>query len=331
MKRTALFLLSLAAAQVSTSRLLAQLEAVTTPVGFVSFAVKAGTTAAPANTAISVPLLDDIPQQGTLAEVISATQVRGSHVAWKPDQFSSPATPHFLRILNGINEGALYPIIANTADTLTITGDVSAGGVATGDRYEIIAAHTLGSLFGDSLLGGPAAKAADNIVFLDGPNTLTYYYNTDRSRWERSDDSTSSQDDVVIRPDSGFYLVRKGPALNLVFPGRVPVSGVRIPVANTGSTLITYGFPVDITIGQLALQNAIPGWKSNPTSAGSDTISIYNSGSVLTYYFNGSNWRWTSGAPTNRDSIVLRAGTPFSVNRTGTATGTEAYTKAKPY
>lgn len=308
----------------------AQTSTVTDPLGFVSFPVRAGTVNAPSVVLLSVPLQDENAQRATVVAVTD-TGLQFAATSWVPDELAEPAAPTLVRILSGSRAGALYSISGNTEDTLTLAESIAGSGLAAGNVVELVAAHTLGSLFGNTLLGGASAAVADNVIIVSGGVSLTYYYNADRSRWELNTDSTVSRDNVVIRPDAGFYLVRRGPAFNLVSTGRVPITPARIPVENIGNTIITYGFPLDVTIGQLALQNAVPGWRSSTDSANADWLSLDSSGTAQAYYFTGTNWRRTVGAPTNRDAIVIKAGSPITVTRSGAISGKSEYTKAKPY
>ncbi len=329
MKRTRLFLAPLAAAQFAAVLSHAQTETVTDPLGYVSFPIKAGAVNAPSTALISLPLQDENAFRSAVSSVVSGTELQISNVSWTANELADPSAPAFVRILSGAKAGALVAVSSNTGNALTVAADLS--GIATGDRLEIVGAHTLGNLFGDTLLGGSNAKVADNIITVSGAIYSTYYYNTDRQRWELNTDPATAQDNVVIRPDTGFYIVRRGPGFNLVSAGRVPITDARIPVDNVGNSLITYGFPIDVTLGQLALQNAIPGWRSHASAASADWLSIDSAGTALSYYFTGTNWRRTSGAPTNRDSIVIKAGTPLALTRSGSTPGTTDYTKAKPY
>jgi hypothetical protein len=303
----------------------AQTVTTTDPLGYVAFPITAGTAAAPSTTLLSIPLQDENALRVSVAQALSGTEVKIANVEWAAGEWTDPDAPAYLRVLSGAQAGATRAIVGNTADSLTL--DSALAGVGVGDLAEIVSAATLGNLFGDTLLGGASARESDNIVTADG---ATYYYNSERGRWERDTDPNVSQDEVILRPDTGFFLVRRGPAFQLISAGRVPITAARTLVANQGASLITYGFPADVTIGQLALQNAIPGWRSHANAASADWLSIHGGYSYLVYYHTGTNWRRTTGAPTNRDSIVIKAGTPLLLTR-GAAPGSAEYTKAKPY
>jgi len=307
----------------------AQTVTTTDPLGYVAFPIRAGTINAPSSALVSIPLQDENAPRVAVLNALSDAELKFSRVVWEQGKWTDPAAPAYVRILSGAQAGSTRAIVGNSVDTLTVDGSLA--GVAAGDLAEITYFHTLGSLFGDTLLGGPSAREADNVVTTDGTVHATYYYNTVRQRWELDTDPNTSQDDVFLRPDTGFFLVRRGPAFQLVSAGRVPITAARALVEGQGTSLITYGFPSDVTIGQLALQNAVPGWRSHASAASADWLSIDSGGTALVYYHTGTNWRRTSGAPTNRDGIVIKAGAPLLLTRSASTPGTTEYTKAKPY
>lgn len=132
--------------------------------------------------------------------------------------------------------GALFLISANTSTQVSLT----TGGyslvtttptvgtqlqVAVGDKFEIVAANTLGSVFGAgsvALQTGASASVADNVLAYS-PSTngwITYFH--DGTSW-RDAAVSGNQNNVVIAPDAALFVLRRATtAVDLYFSGTVP-------------------------------------------------------------------------------------------------------------
>jgi hypothetical protein len=126
-------------------------------------------------------------------------------------------------------------------------------------------------------------------------------------------------------------VTRKSSAMTLTLVGRVPDVRFSVVVPNSGSTYTHTGFPTDVSLGTLSLQTALPGWVSAPAAANADTLWV-NSGAIwLTYFYNGSYWQRTTGPATNHNSVIVNAGTPILIFKSGTATGSSTFIRNVPY
>jgi hypothetical protein len=266
-------------------------------------------------------------------ESFSANTLTNSAGGWTTN-LANPAAPWFVRLTSGAAVGKLLDVVANTATTLTLSGaDLTTLGLTAGvDTFELVAGDTLFSLFGNNaLLGGTSASTADNVQVRSGVSWLAYYFDTNLGFWRRTIGPATNANNVLIRPGSGVQIIRRAPATTLTFTGRVPALAFRVAVNNASSTVIHSGFPTDTTLGALALQTLLPGWRSMPTPTGADTLSLFNGTGWVSYFHNGSFWQPTSGAPTNSDGQPIPAGALITIQRPGTAAGTTDLVRGLPY
>ncbi len=309
--------------------------AYTKPVGGIAVSVTGGTTVAPITTRFAIPLTDTPAASGITVGQISAltsSTITVSNANWVSGALSATNFPYAVRLTSGAGEGATLTVAANTADTLTVSGrDLTQLGVAAGDKFRLIPIDTLNTLFGSTtFLGGANSDSAD-VVTLSSTVSLSYYYNNSLNRWVRTTGPTSDRGNTPIPPDSVISVTRKSGQLTLYFTGVVPDSKFNFLVANSGTTYTHTGFPKDVTIGALAVQNNVAGWVGSSTATNSDTLAVNSGGTWLTYFYNGSFWQRTTGPATNRDAIVISAGTPIQFFKRGSAAGFSAFTRAVPY
>lgn len=332
--------LTLAALSVAASTISFAQTASTVPVGFMTFAVSAGTPAAPVTTPIAMPLQDAPAAAGAMSGYITSITSNSLTVTgagWTASALSDPTTPYMLRLTKGAAAGITFGISANTDSTLTLVGsDLTTLGVVTGagnDTFEIFPVDTLFTLFGTStLLGGTSATNADVVYIMSGGAWVGYYFNTTRGFWVRTTGSTAiNRNATILAPETGFLVERRGPALSLTITGRVPVCKFSANVLNSGNSLVHTGFPTSSTLGGFAVQTALPGWVTSPSAATADWLYVFSAGAWVSYYHNGTNWLRTTGPAINRDSIAVEAGAPVLLFKRGAAAGFSALTKALPY
>lgn len=308
------------------------------PVGGMSVQINGGTLAVPVTTSFSVPLLDVPAAVGASVGRISsltANSITITGAGWTAGALAMPAFPYAVRITSGAAEGVTLSVTANTADTLTVSGrDLTQLGIAVGaagDSIQLLPVDTLNSLFGsNTFLGGPNPASAD-IITISTNSQLSYYYNTTSSRWVRTTGPTTDRGNTPIPIDSVVSVTRKGAALSLVFLGNVPMTKVNMLIANAGSTYTHTGFPQDVTLGDLNLQTQLAGWVSASTASQADVLSISSGGSWISYFHNGSYWQRTTGPTTNRNAIVIAAGTPIQLFKRGVAAGNSVFIRNRPF
>jgi uncharacterized protein (TIGR02597 family) len=307
--------------------------ATTTPVGFITVTVPAAVDpSTPAAAALSIPLYRTADFIGAVATIDSANQFTLTGAAFTAGQFADPAAPRLVRVktsATAAHVGKFFLVTANTANQLTV--DLTGTGVANisdaltaganPDTVEIVAANTLGSVFGNAttppaLAAGATAGAADNVLLWNGGTGAwdTYFWTgsvgTPNNIWKRIGNVDRSN--TVIYPEDGVFVIHRSTSASvaITFLGTVPSTAEQSGIDANGSTFLANRFPTDTTLGALGLQN-IPGWVAGNTASSSDNVYIWNSALGLwdTYY-----WTGTVGTPNNiwkRIGNIDRSSTPI--------------------
>jgi uncharacterized protein (TIGR02597 family) len=334
--------------------------ATTTPVGFINYAIPTGTASAPSRTSVYFSLTDTPASiagalSGRLTGV-TATTLSNSGANWTAGSLSSASVPYFVRITSGTAEGMTLQVAtttANTATTLTVLNngvDLSSVGIVVGgagDTYEVFPADTLATFFGTNLpvrtdaaaatqlVGGPNAAAADLVSYWTGSSWLNFYYDTVAGYWRR-DIGGTTQNNTVVRPDTGFLITRKGPAMTLTLTGRAPASDMKARYQNTGSSLVGL-FPITKTLQELNLQS-LPGWTGAASSNGNnvataDKVLFWSGSSWMTFYFDtsSSNWRRTPGGALANSTTIQTPERPFMIQKISGGAGSSFITQQTPY
>ncbi len=263
-------------------------------------------------------------------ETVSGDTIGLTGANWSAG-LTNPAAPWALRFTSGAAEGRLVDITASTASTLSLGGlHLAMLGVAPGDRFELVALDTLGTLFGSNTLqGGTSAASADVVQLRSGAAWIPYYYDTTLGFWRRTSGVAVNGNNTVVRPGSGILILRRGAPLGLTISGRVLGSSFRQPVNNASSTVITAGFPTDTTLGDLAVQTLLPGWRNGTVASVADAVGLHNGTTWVPYYFNGVNWQTAAGV--NASATAIPAGSALLIQRPGSTAGTTDLVLEKTY
>jgi len=327
-------------------------DAVSVAEGAISFQVPSGQT-----RSISIPLNMSPAGGGQVVGRLTAVGVNyleNVNAGWISGFFSAVDSPFFVRITSGSAVGRIFKIATtpNTSNRIYIYDDgvgLATLGIQTGangDTFEVFPGDTLLSLFKANLLQGGASSAeADNVLVWGGASYLVFYYNTVRNRWERDSDTavSPSRDTYALRPDRGVMVTRRGAGdLTLVFAGRVPSQNIQLFHLRPGTTFIATGFPVDMSLSSLELNDPsrASNWQGapNPSVAASlaDLVQVWGGASWLTFYYDTTNRRWQregDAAGTNRDGFVIPAGRPIFLRRIsgGTSAAELTITLPLPY
>jgi uncharacterized protein (TIGR02597 family) len=324
-------------------------QSVTTiPVGFTTAAIPAAADSSnPGNTVISAPFYAVADFVGAVSSVDSGSALSISGAAFTTNQFTS--TPHLARMKSGASVGRFFVVTANTATQLTL--DTAAAGytlttgapsttqaqVSVGDSVEILPANTLSTLFGSTpatvpFQQGGSATAADNVYLFNGTAWDVYFYNDSLSHWRKSG-NLNNQDNAVVLPDRGIFIVRRAVApLTLTFLGTVPSTTEVTDFAGPASTFKSVRFPVNTTLGALALQN-LPNWLSGASATAADNVYLWNGTTWGVYFYNNTTNHWRkSGNLNDQDTQVITLGTAMFVVRQSTAAGSQSsLTQTLPY
>lgn len=304
-------------------------DCATVPVGYMNFTLPNGAT-----LAFGIPLDDPAGPasgiKGGRVAAFTATTLTHASGGWTADVLGAEAAPWAVRFTSGSAAGKLVDIGGNTATTLTLRNvDLTTLGVAVGDTFELVALDTLGTLFGSTVLqGGTSTINADNVQIRSGGTAITYFYDTTLNYWRRST-TTVNANDATLRPGSGSALLRRGATKTFTVTGRVLGTTYRQPVANAGATTLTHGFPTDTTLGALAFQTRLNGWRAG-TSTAADQLYLHNGTTWIGYVYNGTNWiALTGGAVSN--SVPVPAGALLLIQRPGATSGTTDFVYPLPY
>ena len=312
-------------------------EARSRPVGYLVQTIPAGQT-----RSFSIPFDADVSSQPSAVGKLTAVgpnYLENSAAAWTPGAFSYPESPYFVRLTSGPHTGRTFRITtpANTATRLYIADDglglesLSLATGTDGTRFEILPADTLASFFGtgpDLVVHGAANPLeADLIQVWGGAAWLNFYYNTTWNRWARDTDTVGdpSRNAFLLRPDRGLMLTRRAPTpLDLLVAGRVLNTPQRAFHSRTDNalTFLATMQARDVTLGELALQSSTRslGWRSSADPAQADLLLVWSGATWFSFHFNPDTGHWHRvGDPTDRDTFLIKAGTPVFVQRRGAA------------
>jgi uncharacterized protein (TIGR02597 family) len=307
----------------------------TVPVACMTYPLTSGST-----RSFGVPLLD-LPTLTGFASSVTSNTVGVTNVNWTSNQFVNGGVAYFVAIRTGAQAGRTLLVIGNTSNTLTLDVEdtpldsaefaVSAGA----DTIELFQGDTLGSLFGSTadgngflssgLKGGTTTRNADGVQLFDGTSLVTYFFNTTVGTWVMVNGGTTSRNGLILYPDDGMLINRRGPTGNLTILGRVPSTRLltRFPGGSTSVTAIR--FPADTTLG--GLNFGAPGtWLAGSNASAADTVSLWTGSKWETYFKNLSNqWIKANGNGGDQSAIVIRTGSSIRIVKKGLATGPAAY------
>ncbi len=309
--------------------------AYTPPIGVEVITIDGGTASAPVTTPLALTLSDRPAASGQTSGTIAAVDgstLTVSGAGWTDSALAQPEFPYDMLLVSGSGSGARLAVTANTADTVTVTGrDLAALGVSAGDAYQLLPVDTLDTLFGSDTFQGGEDPASADVIAIGEQARVSYFYSTANSQWQSTDGSTTNAGNTRLPPNGMIAVVRKSGSFAMTLVGAVPVTPTNTPVANTGNTYTHTGFPVTISLGDLALQDHLAGWVADTNLLAVDFLQVAAGASWVTYFHNGTHWQRTPGDTTNRDNVVIQAGTPIRIIRQSGAAGDTPLVLPLPY
>jgi len=295
-----------------------------TPVGYVTQTISAGTGTGRVFTPISLPLYSPATVSNASGSIASVTATGATISGASFGDLADAASPYSLRVTSGTLEGANLFISSNTSDTLTfnfaLSSVSSTTGLSAGDTYELVAVDTLNSLFGgpsDGVIFSAASQSDADVVYVfSGGAWLSYFHNG--SNWVRkSGRSTIVSNDLPLTSDTAVLFSRiDATSTSYVLTGTVPSTSSVLKLNGSGLSYLANNTPSAISLANLALQNAA-GFENG---ASGDSIFIYTNGSWLKYNHDGTNWIRKSGRSTivsNDVEIPAGGGFVFSKANAG--------------
>jgi hypothetical protein len=198
---------------------------------------------------------------------------------------------------------------------------------------------TLADLFGADnsagLTSGGDATSSDKVYVMsqDGAGQYQiYYYQTDLlgflggDGWRLNGDASTDASNVTIMPDQGIIIARSTAGdLPIVVSGSVNVND-HYNALPSGFSLVSYPYPVDVTLDDSGIYSATNGYTSGGDSASSDLVYVLGSnGQFTTYYYQtdllgflgGDGWRSGTDTITDVGSTSIPAGSSIIIRHTG--------------
>lgn len=300
-----------------------------TPVGYVTQTINAGTGTGRVFTPIALPLYSPSSVANATGDIGSVSSTGFTVNGANFPTLSDAATPYAVRITSGTLAGVNFHISANTADSITVDFSLSSAsstsGLAADDTYEIIDVDTLNSLLGgpaDGVIFSAATQADADVVYVfSGGAWLSYFHNG--NNWVRkSGRSTIISDDLPLTSDRAILFSRiSADTTNYVLTGTVPSTNSTLKLNGSGLSYLANNTPADITLANLGLETAT-GFENGATG---DSIYLYTNGSWLKYNFDGTNWIRKSGRSTIiSNDILIPSGTGFVFSKNGSVSEASA-------
>lgn len=315
----------------------------TAPVGVIVYSLNSGTT-----SAIGVPLFAEAVYSGAAATV-AADSLTVSDATWDAGQFAQPGSPYFALILTGGQTGRLLLVTGNTTNSVTLavgttnlTGDATTPSfvVTPTDRFELFPGDTLASLFGDGsvtnpvpLQAGTSAFTADTVQIFNGVRWVSYFFHSANNFWVNASGTPANQNNLVLYPDTGLLIGRRGPNMSLALSGRAPTTKLVTRIAGGSVSSVPIRFPTDTTLGALNFSN--PGtWVASDDPASADRLNLFNGVKWVAYYksITGSKWLQVGGDATDQSGKIIPAGSSVLIQKLGTAADSSSFfSQALPY
>ncbi len=319
-------------------------QVATSPVGYITLTINGSTDGTtPAFTALSAGLQNAATVTGSATSDATSAVLTDTNASNAINAYSTLDAlgngAYFLQITSGVNEGLILDILSNDATSFTTGSDLN-GIITTGDTYAVKAHLTLADIFGASnesgLKSGGNASSSDLIYLMstDGLASYSaYYYQTDSlgflggNGWRVSGNSSSDMSSVVVAPDDGVIVRRTGVGnLSRVVSGNVSTVDLSKDLP-AGYSLISYPFPVDVTLANSGIYSASNGYVSGGNSSSSDIVYVLSStGNFSTYYYQtdslgflgGNGWRAAGDSSTDQSGTTIPAGSSIIILHRGT-------------
>jgi len=304
-------------------------------VGFVKKTVAAASTGG-----LSAPMTPFAIDSGTLTAVGAGTLTDAAK-DWSAVDVG-PGTEgylaYFVEIKDGANEGRYFPILSNTADTLTVETPqdlttLGLGGAAYCIRPFLTVQELCADANGDPVVGGgDSAAAADNLLAWNGGGFDTIYFSTffGENQYRQAGGGVANQ--WPVYPDEGLLVINRGASdIEFMSLGEV-ADNAKATWVPAGLTLAGNPFPANVALDDSELLEADGGpFAGGDSAAAADQVLMWNGAGYDTFYFStffGENvWRQAGGGPAG--TTELMAADAFFLNNTQGAAA--AWPRSLPY
>ena len=269
--------------------------AYTTPVGYLSLTVPAGSDTTITPSLSRAPLLQGSSTSITGNVISIATAAANNAFINSGD----PNAKTYVLVRSGALAGLRFPVTSNTGSTVTVNGGASTlqdqGFVGT-DLVSVVPYWTLNTLFPGGLGVGVTADLVDatslvlfsdqvNIAANRAPNKAYFYFGGDAENypdypagWYDNDNLDGGLQDTVAIDPAVLMTIRNSPATSVTLTGEVPSVSLATKFLTSSTVandeLVGSPYPTDTTLQNSGLQQAIA-----PTTDlvdAKDTIQVYN-------------------------------------------------------
>ena len=343
--------------------------AYTTPVGYTSLSIPAGSDTTISPSLSQAPLLQGASTDIS-GSVISITTGAADHAFINGG--GDPNSKTYVLVRSGSLTGLRFPVTANTGTNVTVNGGattLSDQGFLSGNLISVIPYWTLNTLFPAGLGVGASADLVNptsfvlfsdqvNIAANRAPSKLYLYFAGDAENypdypagWYDNDNLDGGLQNTVAVDPSVLMTIRNSPAASVTVTGEVP----SVPLATKFLTSATVAndellgapYPIDTTLQNSGLLAAIAPSADlvNPT----DFVLVYNDTATgfnkapgkLYFYFSGDaeNYPDYPAGWYDNDNLdgglvtdpVLKGGRCFAVRKAPGVAAVNTWTAPLPY
>lgn len=231
---------------------MAQGQATTDIVGYITLDIPAGTANGPTYTYLSASLAQSTAELSTTVSSGTTGSITVG-ATLSANAYSTANGPFYLVT----EDGDIYDVVDNTTSTITLDTSSDLSGLS-GKSVKIYKHQTLGSIFGadpqtKGVQGAGDLNSADQILIFDQLTGVskTYFYKNAATfgnpfiGWVESGATNVDASKTIIDPDFGFVYARKAQTdLDLVVSGGVISSKINVPIGE-GYNLVSVPYPVD--------------------------------------------------------------------------------------
>lgn len=311
----------------------ALMAALTTPSGYVTLTIKAGSFATPSTQFIAFGLSRPAVFQGTITAASTVTGAAGPATQLSfavntvaPGSYGATggSPTHVAEILGGSGDGYSSPIASTLPDAVILSGVVPATSGTVSARIRPL--WTVQELFSASnsagFLAGADSTVADIIRILrPGATPIEIYYNNTRNRWETPAGALANS--ITVLPDAGLEVARRGTnEFTFTIAGEVKSGPSVFEVGGGSGDVVSYRpnlYPVSsVRLRDLGLYTGNPatGVRAGTSELTADVVTIQDpaSGEKRQYFLDSASGRWKVGQ-TDASLAQIPANASITVTR----------------
>ena len=281
------------------------------PVGFIKLSSLGNS-----DTFVSLPFARPGASRIIVSSVSGNVVTADGSPSWTTNQFvyasGTQSNTYYARFASGGDEGLIYPITANSTNTLTLSlGSDSLSSVAVGDVISIEPYWTLSTAFpsGAGVIASPTPGNRYTEVLIpniagSGINlsaSKIYFFNA--NIWKQVSDGANNHNDDILQPNTHF-IVRHNVATNTTVTtlGAVITSKLAITLRTQSGSLqdnhIGLSRPVSVSLDACGLVTSgafsaspVPGSRTDELLIFDNTAIAHNKSASADYYYWNSAWR----------------------------------------